>query len=176
MNHGNNDAARARPPSLIHNTISLGGIILAACSFFAVVCLFAMDFFHGFGNQYLGILTYLVAPGFLITGLLLIALGALWERHRRRKLKPGEIPAFPRIDLNVPRQRRNVALIAGVTFVLLLFTALGSYRTYQYTELVQFCGTACHSVMNPNIPPTSNRRTPTWPAPNATSGRVPRGS
>jgi hypothetical protein len=147
--HDNNTTRRTKTPSLIHNTISLGGIILSACSFFAVVCLFAIDFFHGFGNQYLGILTYIVAPGFLITGLLLIAAGALRERHRRRKLKPTEVPEFPRIDLNVPRQRRAAIGIAVVTFVLLLCTALGSYRTYQYTESVRFCGTACHSVMKP---------------------------
>ena len=89
MKHRDNDTARASLPALIHNTISLGGIILAACSFFAVICLFAIDFFRGFRNQYLGILTYIVAPGFLITGLLLIALGAFRERHRRRKLKPA---------------------------------------------------------------------------------------
>jgi hypothetical protein len=145
----NHNPAPATAPSLIQNTISLGGLILAACSFFAVVCLFAMDFFRGFRNQYLGILTYIVAPGFLITGMLLVALGAIRERHRRRKLKPGEVPAFPRLDLNIPRQRHTLVLIAAVTFVLLLFTALGSYRTYQYTESVQFCGTACHSVMKP---------------------------
>ena len=149
MNPRNNDAARASLPSMTHNTVSLAGIVLAACSFFAVVCLFAIDFFHGFGNQYLGILTYIVAPAFLITGLLLIALGALRERHRRRKLEPAEVPAFPRLDLNVPRQRHAFVVVAAVTFVLLLFTALGSYRTYQYTESVQFCGTACHAVMKP---------------------------
>lgn len=144
-----NDTTRASQTLLIQNAISLAGIILAACSFSAVACLFAIDFFHGFRNQYLGILTYIIAPGFLLAGLLLIALGVLRERHRRRKLKPGEIPAFPRIDLNVPRQRLAFVAIVVVTFVLLLFTALGSYRTYQYTESVQFCGTACHSVMKP---------------------------
>jgi hypothetical protein len=34
---------------------------------------------------------------------------------------------------------------------LLLLTALGSYRTYQYTESVQFCGMVCHSVMKPEF-------------------------
>jgi hypothetical protein len=143
------DGDRGEQPSLIHNVVSLFGVILAACSFFAVLCLFAIDFFRGFTNQYLGILTYIVAPGFLISGLLLVALGALRERHRRRKLQPGEVSRFPRIDLNVPRQRRAFVVIAVVTFGLLLFTALGSYRTYQYTESVQFCGTVCHTVMKP---------------------------
>jgi len=149
MKIGDPETTRNRLPSLLHNLVSLAGIVLAACSFFAVVCLFAIDFFRGFGNPYLGILTYLVAPAFLLSGLLLIVVGVLRERHRRRKRKPGAIPAFPRIDLNVPRQRHTLVVVVLVTFVLLLFTALGSYRTYQYTESVQFCGQACHSVMQP---------------------------
>jgi len=140
---------RPRRPSLIHNWISLGGIILAACSLFAFACLFAMDSFQATKNPYLGILTFLVAPAFLILGLLLIAGGALWERRRRRRLAPGQIPEFPRIDMNVPRQRHTLIAVALVTFALLLLTALGSYRTYHYTESVAFCGRLCHSVMKP---------------------------
>jgi hypothetical protein len=149
MKDPENETSRARVPSLIHNWISLGGIILASCSLFAVVCLIAIDFFRGFRNQYLGILTYIVAPVFLIGGLSLIAAGVLWERHCRRKLAPGQVPEFPRIDLNVPRQRHTLILVAVVTLALLLLTALGSYRTYQYTESVQFCGQVCHTVMRP---------------------------
>jgi hypothetical protein len=140
---------KAAAPSLVRNWISLGGMILAACSFFATACLIAIDFFQGFRNPYMGILTYLVAPAFLITGLSLIAIGALWERHRRRKLRITELPRFPRLDLNDPRQRLNFVFIAAVTAVFFLLTALGSYRTYQFTESVVFCGQTCHSVMKP---------------------------
>ena len=139
----------APSPSLLHNWISLAGIILAASSFFAVACLIALDFFRGFKNPYVGILTYIVAPGFLIAGLSLIVIGALWERRRRRKLKPGSIPAFPRIDLNVPRQRHAFIAVTVLTVVFLLSTALGSYRTYQFTESVTFCGVTCHTIMKP---------------------------
>ena len=141
----------APSPSLLDNWISLGGIILAASSFFAVACLIALDFFRGFENPYMGILTYIVAPAFLIAGLSAIAFGALWERHRRRKREPGAIPAFPRIDLNVPRQRRAFIAAAVATVVFLLLTALGSYRTYQFTDSVTFCGKTCHSIMTPEF-------------------------
>ena len=36
-----------------------------------------------------------------------------------------------------------------MTAVFLLSTAVGSYRTYQFTESVTFCGQTCHSVMTP---------------------------
>ncbi|MBM4047169.1 MAG: cytochrome C, partial [Planctomycetes bacterium] len=56
---------------------------------------------------------------------------------------------FPRLDLNLPKHR-NVCLgvIIGA-FVFALMTTLGSYRAYQFTESVQFCGLTCHSVMKP---------------------------
>src|SRR5271165_1293025 len=122
---------QAKTPSLIENWVSLCGIVLGASSFFAVVCLITLDFYRGFSNPYMGILTYLVAPAFLVTGLFLIAVGALLERRRRRKLAPGEVPRHPRIDFNIPRQRNAFLVVAIVTFVFLLFTALGSYRTYE---------------------------------------------
>ncbi|HUJ71273.1 MAG TPA: NapC/NirT family cytochrome c [Verrucomicrobiae bacterium] len=139
----------AKVPSLIQNWISLFGTILAACSFFAVICLIAMDFYAGFSNPYMGILTYIVAPTFLSLGLLSVLFGVLWERRRRRLMSPDEVPRYPRIDLNVPRKRRAFIAVVVITFVFLMFTALGSYRTYQFTESVQFCGQTCHAVMKP---------------------------
>src|ERR1017187_7690804 len=136
-------------PALIQNWISVSGIILAACSFFAVACLIAIDFYAGFSNPYMGILTYIIAPSFLSAGLLLVLFGVLLERRRRRRLAPGEIPKHPRIDFNVPRQRNAFVLVVVITFVFLMFTALGSYRTYQFTESVQFCGQTCHNLMKP---------------------------
>ncbi len=135
--------------SLLHNWVSLAGGILAVSSFFTIAFLIALDFFRGFENPYMGILTYIVAPVFLIAGLWIIAFGALWERHRRRKRKPGAIPEFPRIDLNVPRQRYTFIGVTAATVVFLLLTAVGSYRTYQFTESVTFCGKTCHSIMAP---------------------------
>ncbi len=111
--------------SLLRNWVSLAGIILAAASLFTVAFLIALDFFRGFKNPYMGILTYIVAPAFLIAGLLMIALGALWERHRRRKRKPEDIPEYPRIDLNVPRQRHTFIVVVMVTMLFLFLTARG---------------------------------------------------
>jgi hypothetical protein len=138
-----------RPAHLIHNGISTVGIILAASSFFAALTLIAIDAVRGFANPYLGILTYLVAPAFLLGGLALIVLGIVVERRRRRRLAPGEVPRHLRIDFGDPRQRRTFAVWSVVVFVFLLITAVGSYRTYHFTESVAFCGRTCHTVMQP---------------------------
>ena len=142
---------RPRAPSLLANWTSILGVILAASSFFAAACLIAIDLFRRFSNPYMGILTYIVAPAFCAAGLVLIAIGALWERRRRRLRSPDEIPAYPRIDFNVPRERHGFITIAAVTFVFLLSTALGSYRTYEFTESVTFCGQTCHQIMKPEF-------------------------
>jgi len=150
--------APPRSPLLIENWISLPGIVLAASSFFAVAFLVAIDFTRGFGNPYLGILTYLVAPAFLVTGLALIVGGVVVERRRRRREAPGEVPKHPRIDFNVPRQRRAFLVTSVLAVVFFLVTAFGSYQTYHFTESVDFCGKTCHTVMQPEF--TAYRNSP----------------
>jgi hypothetical protein len=137
------------PRSLIHNWISTVGAILAASSFFAALTLIAIDAARGFANPYLGILTYLVAPAFLVGGLALIVAGLLVERRRRRRLAPAEVPKHLRIDFGNPRHRMAFAIWTVVVFAFLLVTAVGSYRTYNFTESVTFCGRTCHTVMKP---------------------------
>lgn len=132
------------------NWISLAGLVLAGGSLFAFLLLLALDFMgHGSANPYLGILCYIVAPGFLIAGLVLTAVGS-W-RHRRRMRRPGEAAPALAIDLSRPRDRQRLLwfVFGGATFLLL--TAMGSYQTFQYTESVQFCGEVCHAAMQPEF-------------------------
>jgi nitrate/TMAO reductase-like tetraheme cytochrome c subunit len=146
---GADRAPPAKAPPLLDNWLSLIGIILSASSFFAAVCLIAIDYFRSFKNPYMGILTYILAPAFLLTGLSLTGVGVLRERRRRRRMRPGEVPRYPRLDLNVPRQRHAFVAVSVATFLFLILTAMGSYRTYQFTESVAFCGRTCHAIMRP---------------------------
>jgi nitrate/TMAO reductase-like tetraheme cytochrome c subunit len=143
----------ARRPSVFQNWISLMGVVLAACAFFAVLFLIAMDLLRSAAtkNPYMGILTYIVAPAFLSLGLILVFGGALWERRRRHHLAPGEVPKYLRIDFNIPHHRNMFLTVSIVTAIFLLMTAFGSYQTYHFTESVQFCGLTCHSVMEPEF-------------------------
>ncbi len=147
-----------REPGLIRNPLSLIGASLAATSLLTVAFLFFINLVAAHPNPYVGVLAFMVAPAFLILGLLLIPIGMLLERRRRRKAKPGAIPRFPRIDLNVPAQRNAFALFVSFTVVFLLISAGGSYRAYQFTDSVQFCGQLCHAVMQPEY--TTYRQSP----------------
>lgn len=97
---------------------------------------------------YMGIIAFVILPVFLIVGLFLIMVGIL--KTRRDRPEPGtERQPFPRVDLNDPKHRRAFIIFSGGTILLLLFSAFGSFKAYEYTDSDQFCGTICHEVMQP---------------------------
>src|SRR5215212_5928704 len=135
---------------LLHNYVSLSGLALVAASIISILFLFLAEIIGHTDNPYLGIFAYIVFPAFLILGLAVTTYGALVERRRRRKTGWSEAEAYPKIDLNDPLKRRKFLVFLGATFVFLSVSALGSFRAYEYTESVTFCGQLCH-VMNPEF-------------------------
>src|ERR1035437_9805260 len=93
--------------SLLRNYISLTGLALAAVSLANIIVLFFIDITSSQANPYVGILAYMVLPGFLVAGLVLIVVGVFRERHRRVSAIPGA-PLLPRIDLNNPQHRSRL--------------------------------------------------------------------
>lgn len=138
-------------PSLLHNYISLIGFVLVFTSLASIVFLFALEFTNTSDNPYLGVLTYVLLPSVMVFGLFVVLVGVIWERRRRRKLSPEEIAAYPILDLNGPRRRRAFLTFLSCSFIFLMMSAFGSYRAFEYTESVEFCGQLCHSVMNPEF-------------------------
>src|SRR5436190_18574967 len=137
--------------SIFRNWVSLAGLAIAAASLFSFLLLLTLDYFAKEESPYLGILTYLVAPAFLVIGLLLICVG--WFVHRRKsaRAKKGGTPFRFFIDLSLPRHRKFLGAFLATAAVLLLISSVGSYQTYHVTKSVQFCGTTCHSVMEPQF-------------------------
>ncbi len=133
--------------SVFRNWLSLTGLVVVVGSLFSFLLLLLLDALAHFANPYVGILTYLVAPGFLVVGLFLGLLGA-FLRHRQIVKTAGPLPPL-RIDLTRPRDRRRLGFFLAGSVLFLLISALGSYQTYHFTESVQVCGQACHGVMNP---------------------------
>ena len=133
------------------NWLSLSGVVIAAGSFFAFLLLFAVDLFAHHGNPYMGILAYVVAPGFLFLGIGLVVTGYWLELRHAREAAPGAVPLMLTIDLSRQRDRKFLSVFVMGSIGFLFLTALGSYQTYHYTESVQFCGQACHVPMNPEF-------------------------
>ncbi|HSE97275.1 MAG TPA: NapC/NirT family cytochrome c [Blastocatellia bacterium] len=138
-------------PGLSQNYMSLAGAGLALVALGSIIFFVLVETFGGHGNPYLGITTYLILPGFLILGLVLIPAGMFLERRRRRRLAPSEIAAYPSIDLNNPRHRRRFTFFAASTLIFILMSVVGSYRAYEYSDSVAFCGELCHTVMKPEL-------------------------
>lgn len=138
----------ATQQSFFRNWISLSGLTLMVASIFSFVLLFVLDSFSQFSNPYVGVLTYLIAPTFLVLGFFVFVIGAiLW---RRRVAKTNGLTPI-RIDFSKPKDRRLLFGFIAASVVFLLATAVGSYHSYHYTESVQFCGQACHGVMKPEF-------------------------
>jgi nitrate/TMAO reductase-like tetraheme cytochrome c subunit len=140
---------KKRSPTLFRNYISFAGAVIVIAAVVSILLLFFIELTDTADNPYLGIITYIILPAFLAFGLLVIMAGMLIERRRRRRSPDSEIAPFPKIDLNEPRQRHWTIAILGLTFVFVCASAFGSYRAYEYTESVEFCGQACHTVMKP---------------------------
>ncbi len=143
----NNDS---RPPGLIRNAVSLVGAALAVVSAANIAFLVFIDFISGRPSPYIGVFAYMIMPAFMVLGLLLIPVGMWIERQRRRTQAPS-MPRYPRIDLNNPQQRSAFAFFVSFAVIFVALSAAGSYRAYEFTDSVQFCGQLCHKVMNPEF-------------------------
>jgi hypothetical protein len=131
---------------VLKNWISLSGVLISAGGIFAFVFLMLIDLFAHHGNPYMGILAYVIAPGFILGGIALSLIGAWLHRRRLRK-----VDYQISIDLSRPRDRRIAATFTVVAMIFLMLTAFGSYQTYHYSESVQFCGQVCHTPMKPEF-------------------------
>src|SRR3954466_13422771 len=98
-----------RPRSNFNNWITASGGVVAIGALFSFALLVWMDFTQGDRNPYLGIFTYLVAPGFLIAGLGLVFFGA-WAQRRWAIKHAATMPDKWRLDFSDTAQRRRLAL------------------------------------------------------------------
>jgi hypothetical protein len=131
--------------------ISLVGAVIALVGAVLMVMFFAMELSGFHGGPYLGILTYMVLPMVFVFGLLLIPLGVI----RKRRLDAAAAahheagPRLPIVDLNDDRTRGIVLASVAIGLVSAVILAGATYKGVEVMESVAFCGTACHTVMQP---------------------------
>ncbi len=147
--HSSREVLRAQLRLVLRNPISLAGVALALVALANFFFLFLIDLVSERPSPYVDILAYMVAPAFLIGGLVLVGGGLWWER--RKKAEVSDVAFYPRIDLNDPSQRSAAAFFASFLVVFVMLSAVGSYKAYEFTDSVQFCGQLCHSVMSPEF-------------------------
>jgi len=145
--------------SITRNKTSMVGTALVVGSLTLIATLFVVQSLGLRGGAYLGIVTFLVLPMFLLVGLILIPLGIRWDR-RRVAATEGEGAAlrFPVIDLNRERTRKHLAMMLVFTTVSIVVLAATTYKGVDIMDSTAFCGTVCHTVMQPEF--TAHQRSP----------------
>ena len=145
--------------SITRNALSLAGTALAFASLILIVTLFLIQQLGFEGGPYLGILTFLVLPALCIVGLIMIPIGSLLWRRKMRQMPGGAgVPPLPVFDLNKQRTRRWALIFIAITTVNVIVLSGATFKGIHYMESVEFCGLACHSVMQPEF--TAHGRSP----------------
>ena len=136
--------------SITRSSISLLGTAIAVAALVLILSLFMIEQFGFEGGPYLGILTYLILPMIFVIGLILIPIGAMLWRRKVNKSPGGEAtPLMPVFDLNVPKTRHWLLIFLAATIVNIVVLSTATYKGVEIMESVEFCGLACHSVMEP---------------------------
>jgi nitrate/TMAO reductase-like tetraheme cytochrome c subunit len=136
-------------PQSSRNWLTIIGSIIAAINLILILLLFVISTIFNKANTNLGLFIYVILPGFLIFGLLLIPIGMFLERKRIFKSLVHDTARLPFIDLNDPSHMNAFVIFTVTTIVILFLSTLGSFKAYHITESVEFCGTLCHQVMEP---------------------------
>jgi len=139
-------------PSSINNWISISGAVLAIFNLTTILAIVILNWFFNFGGTYIGLFIYMLLPGFMIAGLILIPIGMKITRARTRKSgDEGEVRNWPIINFNNEGTRNASIIFMFGTVFLLIISSIGSYEAFHYTESVEFCGKLCHKVMEPEF-------------------------
>jgi hypothetical protein len=102
-------------------------------------------------NAYVGLITYMALPALFVLGLILIPVG--WHRFKRASGLDADSLLTRRFPEELTRRRRwgsnLLGVVALLTVVNILFLGVGGARMLHFMDEPEFCGTACHQVMNP---------------------------
>jgi nitrate/TMAO reductase-like tetraheme cytochrome c subunit len=145
-------------PESTRNWLTIIGAIIAGINLALVIILFIFSTIFEKNSTYLGLFIYVILPAFMLLGLILVPVGMYFRKRKLRKSASTEALLLPRIDLNNPRQRKIFVAFSIGTVVFLFITTLGSFEAFHLTESVEFCGTLCHKVMEPEY--TAYRNSP----------------
>jgi hypothetical protein len=133
------------------NWITLLGATLTTISTLLILAFVVLGFLGIYDTPYIGIMAFLVLPGVFVFSLLLIPLGAYWERKWGATTQPEEPNGapYPKIDFNQAHVRRMAGIVSVLTAANLFILSMVSYQGVVFMDSVEFCGTVCHTVMEP---------------------------
>ncbi len=133
------------------NKIGRTGVILVTTVFIAFLIFEIADLLGFIANAYLGLITYLAFPALFMIGLVLIPIG--WRKYQKERGKSTRELLNEQFDSDDVRTRfsgsRLFRTIITLTLINVVILSLAGLRMLHFMDSAHFCGTACHTVMNP---------------------------
>ena len=133
------------------NIISLIGTLMMVVSLLFILALLVMQAMGFQGGAYLGIVTFVVLPMMFLAGVFTVPLG-LWLKKRRDAKAAAEgkpVGHLPVIDLNKESTRGVLLGFMALAVPVIALAAGLTFKAVHYMDSTEFCGMACHQVMEP---------------------------
>jgi hypothetical protein len=142
--------ASLRPAlGLASNPVTLLGAVLTTGAGITMVGFWALEMAQLRSvHPYAGIILFMALPGVFALGLLLMPLG-IALRRRKLRAQGVALEAYPKLDFHDRGLRRAVVLFAIGTVLNVAILSIASYKGVEHMDSVEFCGQACHTVMEP---------------------------
>lgn len=144
--------------AMTRNKTSLAGTGLVIGSLTLILSLIAIQMIGLRGGAYIGIITFVLLPMVLVAGLVLIYVGIRRQRKLGESIGMKDAGAFPIVDLNQERTRKAILGVVGIGTVSAVVLAAATYKGVEVMDSTPFCGTVCHTVMQPEF--TAHQRSP----------------
>ena len=158
----NGDTKKYRGPwghiirGMWRSPLGLFGVVLTTVSITLMILGMIVEGLGIVHNPYVGIITYMVLPGGMIMGLLIIPLAAYVRRRQFHKY--GIVKEHLQINLSDHKHRSFIIGFVVLTIVNVTVLVLVGYEGYHFTDSPYFCGVVCHKVMAPEY--TAYQRSP----------------
>ncbi|MBD3169196.1 MAG: hypothetical protein GF307_06910 [candidate division Zixibacteria bacterium] len=133
------------------NWVGKLGVILTSSSFITFIALEIARLSGMLTNAYVGLITYMLFPTIFVIGLILIPIG--WFKYQKGTGKSSRELLNERFNPDESRAEilgsKVFRIVILLTLVNVIFMIAASAQTMHFMDSARFCGTACHSVMNP---------------------------
>lgn len=137
--------------SMWRTPLGLIGVATTTISIVLMLIGLALDMLGLVENPYFAALCYMILPGFMVMGLLIIPLACYVNQKRWMKDSLGAHLDDKSlcIDLSNPRHKKYMVGFLALTVLNVAILTIIGYEAYHFTESPYFCGRLCHKVMAP---------------------------
>jgi hypothetical protein len=147
-----------KPPSirtatrqLYRNTLSYVGAAVMISAVAVIIFALISQFTVAQPSPYVGLFTYVLFPGVLFVGGAVFLYGMRRELKRRRKAGTTAALPLPVLNFNLKAHRRWFAMLIAGGVTVFVGTGSMTYNAYIYSGTNEFCGTTCHTPMEPQF-------------------------